>query len=163
MNNLPNLKKSGSRQPQTPYAPHRKATEATEDYLEAINALIDEKGFAASVEIAERMGVSKPTVTSIVKKLDKEGFLIHEKYRGLRLTQKGKKLAQEMHQKHELITSFLMLFGVDEDVARQDAERIEHGLHSVTLDKLESFTQFVLSNPDIIKRYGMSSSKNESC
>lgn len=162
MNNLHNLKKSRSRQPQAPYAPHRKATEATEDYLEAINALIDEKGFAASVEIAERMGVSKPTVTSIVKKLDKEGFLIHEKYRGLRLTQKGKKLAQEMHQKHELITSFLMLFGVDEDVARQDAERIEHGLHSVTLEKLESFTQFVLSNPDLIKRYGMSSSKNES-
>lgn len=153
MNDLPYLKKIRLKQHTDPYALHRKATEATEDYLETINSLIDEKGFAASVDIAERMGVSKPTVTSIVKKLHKQGFLIHERYRGLKLTQKGKKLAEEMHQKHELITSFLTLFGVNEIIARQDAERIEHGLHPETLEKLESFTQFVLSNPDLIKRY----------
>ncbi len=75
---------------------------------------MDEKGYAASVDVAERMNVSKPTVTSIVKKLHKQGFLVHEKYRGMRLTEKGKQLADEMHQKHELLTSFLMLFGVDE-------------------------------------------------
>lgn len=136
-----------------PQSLHRKATEATEDYLETINALIDEKGFAASVDIAERMNVSKPTVTSIVKKLHKEGFLIHEKYRGLTLTQKGRELAQEMHKRHELITSFLMLFGVEESKAREDAERIEHGLHAETLKKLETFTEVVLSNPELIEKY----------
>src|SRR5438552_493250 len=97
--------------------PHRKSEEATEDYLETINSLIAEKGYAASVDIAERMRVSKPTVTSIVKKLDKEGYLIHEKYRGMKLTQRGKRLAEEMRKKHELITSFLVLFGVEEKVA----------------------------------------------
>jgi len=136
--------------------PQRKAEEATEDYLETINSLIAEKGYAASVDIAEHMKVSKPTVTSIVKKLDKQGYLVHEKYRGMRLTQRGKRLAEEMRRKHELITSFLVLFGVEEKVARQDAEKIEHGLHPETLEKLRAFTQYVLSNPELIKKYRMS-------
>lgn len=131
----------------------RGSVEATEDYLEAIDSLIDEKGFAASVDIAERMNVSKPTVTSIVKKLDREGFLIHERYRGIKLTQKGKKLAEEMQNRHRLITSFLMLFGVEESIARQEAERIEHGLEADTLIKLGAFTEFVLSNPEMLKKF----------
>ncbi len=131
----------------------RRPAEATEDYLEAIDSLIDEKGFAASVDIAERMKVSKPTVTSIVKKLDRQGFLIHERYRGIKLTQKGKKLAEEMQSRHQLITSFLMLFGVKESIARLDAERIEHGIHPDTLEKLGAFTKFMLSNPELIKKY----------
>ena len=132
---------------------HRKAIEATEDYLETINQLIDEKGYAASVDIAERMKVSKPTVTSIVKKLDKQGFLVHEKYRGLKLTTKGKKLAEEMQQKHALLTGFLMLFGIDEESARGDAERIEHGLRAETIEKLSEFTKFAVANPEIFRKY----------
>ena len=131
----------------------RKAEEATEDYLETINSLINEKGFAASVDIAERMKVSKPTVTSIVKKLHNQGYLIHEKYRGLKLTSKGKRLAEEMQKKHRLITTFLVLFGVEEEVAREDAEKIEHGLHAETLARLKAFTEFILANPELIKRY----------
>jgi Mn-dependent DtxR family transcriptional regulator len=131
----------------------RGSEEATEDYLETINSLITEKGFAASVDIAERMKVSKPTVTSIVKKLHNQGYLVHEKYRGLKLTGKGKRLAEEMERKHRLITTFLELFGVEEEVAREDAERIEHGLHEETLAKLESFTEYVIAHPELIKEY----------
>lgn len=133
--------------------PQRKPKEATEDYLETINLLIKEKGYAASVDIAERMNVSKPTVTSIVKKLDAEGFLVHERYRGLSLTQKGRKLAQEMHRKHELITHFLILFGIDEKIAHEDAEMIEHGLHADTIQKLGVFTEYVLNHPEMIEGY----------
>jgi len=131
----------------------RKAEEATEDYLETINSLIKEKGFAASVDIAERMNVSKPTVTSIVKKLHNQGYLVHEKYRGLKLTNKGRRLAEEMQKKHRLITTFLVLFGVEENVAREDAEKIEHGLHAETLARLEAFTEYMLSNPELVKKY----------
>jgi Mn-dependent DtxR family transcriptional regulator len=127
--------------------------EATEDYLETINALINEKGFAASVDIAERMNVSKPTVTSIVKKLHNQGFLVHERYRGLTLTQKGKHLAQEMYRKHKLITDFLTLFGVDEKTARLDAERIEHGLHPETVQKIKRFTENALRDPDALSTF----------
>jgi Mn-dependent DtxR family transcriptional regulator len=146
-------KKISPEQSALPGSLQRKAREATEDYLETINSLIKEKGFAASVDIAERMNVSKPTVTSIVKKLDKEGYLVHEKYRGLTLTEKGKKLAEEMKQRHELIAKFLSLFGIDEEMARQEAERIEHGLHAETLEKLEAFTKFVIANPQVIEKY----------
>lgn len=131
----------------------RGSEEATEDYLETINSLITEKGFAASVDIAERMKVSKPTVTSIVKKLHNQGYLVHEKYRGVTLTGKGKKLAEEMGRKHRLVTSFLTLFGVEETVAREDAERIEHGLHEETMEKLESFTEYVIAHPELIEVY----------
>lgn len=131
----------------------RKPKEATEDYLETIDTLIKEKGYAASVDIAERMRVSKPTVTSMVKKLDSEGFLVHEKYRGLNLTQRGRKLAREMERKHELLTSFLSLFGVDRKTAREDAEMIEHGLHSDTIEKLGSFTEYILMHPEELERY----------
>ena len=139
--------------------PQRGPAEATEDYLETINSLINEKGFAASVDIAERMNVSKPTVTSIVKKLHNQGYLVHEKYRGLKLTTKGKKLAEEMQRKHAIITKFLLLFGVAEDVAREDAERIEHGLHAETLVRLETFTEFVLSNPNLIRELRLAKEK----
>ncbi len=135
------------------HAQQRKSEEATEDYLETINALINEKGFAASVDIAERMNVSKPTVTSIVKKLHNQGYLVHERYRGIKLTSKGKRLAEEMQKKHRLITSFLVLFGVEEVVAREDAELIEHGLHPETLARLEAFTEYMFSNPELIKKY----------
>lgn len=150
-----NLSIKGRKEPKAPdrpQTPRRKSVEATEDYLETINSLIGEKGYAASVDIAERMKVSKPTVTSMVKKLHNQGFLVHERYRGLTLTPKGKRLAQEMHRKHELITDFLTLFGVDEKSARQDAERIEHGLHPDTVGKIRTFTEYVLSNPDSIGR-----------
>ena len=131
----------------------RKPEEATEDYLETINLLILEKGFAASVDIAERMGVANPTVTSMINKLDDQGFLVHEKYRGLRLTEKGKKLAEKMHERHLLLTQFLMLFGVGEVNAKGDAEKIEHGLSEETLRMLDAFVQFALSNPKVLDEY----------
>jgi DtxR family transcriptional regulator, manganese transport regulator len=153
---------SSSSSPSRPGEPHRKSAEATEDYLETINQLIYEKGYAASVDVAERMNVSKPTVTSIVKKLHRQGFLVHEKYRGMKLTGKGKALAEEMHQKHELLTSFLRLFGIDEKIAREDAENIEHGLHPQTIEKLNTFTSFVLSNPEALQRYQDFVNRNDS-
>jgi Mn-dependent DtxR family transcriptional regulator len=121
--------------------------------LETIASLIDEKGFAASVDIAERMNVSKPTVTSMVKKLDRQGFLVHVRYRGIKLTQKGRILAKEMHSRHQMITRFLTLFGIDEKAAREDAERIEHGLHADTIEKMRRFTDFALSNPELLRTY----------
>ncbi len=142
-------------------SPQRKSAEATEDYLETINSLIDEKGYIASVDIAERMNVSKPTVTSIVKKLDKQGYVVHEKYRGLTLTEKGRELAKDMKRKHDLITKFLTLFGLEERTAREDAERIEHGLHRETLEKMVFFTEFAQENPEIFKRYKVYSSRGE--
>lgn len=115
----------------------RRSSEATEDYLEVIDSLVLEKGFASTSDIAERMGVSKPSVTSIVKKLHKQGYLVHTPYRGMSLTDSGRELARTMRERHEILRRLLVLIGVPNDIAKEDAERIEHGLHPETVRKIK--------------------------
>src|SRR5580698_8753055 len=67
-------------------APQKSETPRLEDYLEAIYSLFEEKGYASTVDISDRLQVRPPTVTSMVQKLAKKGYLIHEPYRGMRLT-----------------------------------------------------------------------------
>lgn len=124
----------------------RKSSEATEDYLEMIDSLVLEKGYASATEIAERMGVSKPTVTSIVKKLHREGYLVHEPYRGMALTESGRNLARNMKVRHEMLRNLLILLGVPKDVATNDAEKIEHGLHPETVRKLRKLVEYLEEN-----------------
>jgi Mn-dependent DtxR family transcriptional regulator len=124
----------------------RKSTEATEDYLEMIDSLVLEKGFASASDIAERMGVSKPTVTSIVKKLHREGYLLHEPYRGMALTESGRNLARSMKDRHETLRKFLVLIGLPKDIATSDAERIEHGLHPETVRKIRKLVTYLEEN-----------------
>ena len=115
---------------------HKKSSEATEDYLEMIDLLVREKGYASTSDIAERMGISKSSVTSKIKKLDKEGYLVHTPYRGMALTDSGRNLAQNMKDRHEILRKFLVLIGVPKTIATNDAEKIEHGLHPETVRKL---------------------------
>ena len=124
----------------------RKSSEATEDYLELIDSLVLEKGFASTSDIAERMGVSKPSVTSIVKKLHRQGYLVHEPYRGMALTESGRNLARNMKERHELLRNFLLLIGVPKDIATRDAEKIEHGLHPETVRKLRKLVAYLEEN-----------------
>lgn len=83
------------------------------------------------------MGVSKPSVTSIVKKLHKQGYLVHTPYRGMSLTDSGRELARTMRERHEILRRLLVLIGVPNDIAKEDAERIEHGLHPETVRKIK--------------------------
>jgi DtxR family transcriptional regulator, manganese transport regulator len=124
----------------------RRSTEATEDYLEMIDSLVLEKGFASTSDVAERMGVSKPTVTSIVKKLHREGYLVHEPYRGMALTESGRNLARSMKDRHEILRRLLVLIGVPRDIATSDAEKIEHGLHPETVRKIRKLVSYLEDN-----------------
>ena len=98
--------------------------------------------------------MSKPSATSIVKKLDKEGYLVHEKYRGLALTDSGRNLASRMKHYHETLTRLLLAIGIPEKIAREDAEKIEHGLHSRSLSKLLELVEFLEANPDVVQKLG---------
>lgn len=75
----------------------------------------------------------------MVKRLDKMGYLVYEKYRGLQLTSDGISVAKNIHKRHDLLVEFLKMIGIDEDIANRDAEGIEHHLHSQTIEKLEEF------------------------
>jgi len=132
----------------TPRAPE----EATEDYIEMISELIQTKGFAAVSDIAERMNVTKSSATYIIKKLDKEGYVVHEKYRGLALTESGRNLASKMKRYHETLTRLLLALGIPEKIAREDAEKIEHGLHNRSLIRLRELADYLEANPEIVQK-----------
>ena len=119
-----------------------------EDYLEVIYDLIQTKGYARAVDIAERLGVKTPSVTGMIQKLDGMGLVVYERYRGLTLTDKGEKMAKFTQRKHVLISKFLRLLGIEEKTANEDAEGIEHHVHRETLNRIERFVEFANDHPD---------------
>jgi len=132
------------------------ATPRLEDYLEAIYSLFEEKGYASTVDISDRLQVKPPTVTSMVQKLAKKGYLIHEPYRGMKLTEGGEKLAKSVISRHQVISEFLAMIGVGRRVAYQDTEGIEHHIQPVTFRKIERLVEFLKKNPDqlsVIREY----------
>jgi len=124
-----------------------------EDYLEVVYDLIHTKGYARAVDIAERLDIKAPCVTHMIQKLDGMGLVVYERYRGLRLTEKGEKMAQFAQRKHVLIVRFLRILGIEEETARLDAEGIEHHVHKDTLDRIERFIDFVNDHPSWFKSF----------
>jgi Mn-dependent DtxR family transcriptional regulator len=114
-------------------------TDRMEDYLEVIYELVKEKGYATTVDISSYLNVSSPSVTKMVQKLDETGYLKYEKYRGIKLTNEGIRIARNIRNRHGLLAEFFMMIGIDEETANNDAEGIEHHLHSETMRKLEEF------------------------
>src|SRR6266436_8230300 len=92
---------------------HASPSQSAEDYLERIDELIEEKGYARVVDIASSLKVRQASVTSMVQKLGESGFLKYEKYRGLILTKKGRKIARKIHGRNETLSRFLSPSGLD--------------------------------------------------
>jgi len=122
-----------------------------EDYLEVIYELVEEKGYATTVDISSYLNVSSPSVTKMMQKLDETGYLKYEKYRGIRLTKEGIQIAEGIRNRHGLLAEFFKMIGVDEESANKDAEGIEHHLHPETMKKLEEFINLLKSNPSLRK------------
>lgn len=109
---------------------------AEQDYLEAIFELIEEKGYAKVVEIAERLHLKGSSVTRMVQKLSRDGYLNYVKYRGIVMTASGRRAAHDMQKRHHLLRDFLIGIGVDPATADADAEGMEHHVSALTLKKL---------------------------
>ena len=114
-------------------------TDRMEDYLEVIYELVQQKGYATTVDISSYLNVSSPSVTKMMQKLDETGYLNYEKYRGIKLTNEGIRISRNIRNRHGLLAEFFMIIGVDEETANNDAEGIEHHLHPETMRKLEEF------------------------
>lgn len=117
-------------------------TPSMEDYLERIYKLIDEKGYARVSDIAEGLEVHPSSVTKMIQKLDKDEYLIYEKYRGLVLTSKGKKMGKRLMARHQLLEEFLGMIGVHEDNIYRDVEGIEHHLSWDSITRIETLVEF---------------------
>jgi len=117
---------------------HRR--ELIDDYVELISDLIREVGEARQVDMAARLGVSQPTVAKMLKRLASVGLIEMIPWRGVLLTPEGEKLAQESRERHQLVENFLLVLGVSPEIARRDAEGMEHHVSEETLAKFREFT-----------------------
>ncbi|MFJ5715135.1 transcriptional regulator MntR [Neobacillus novalis] len=117
-------------------------TPSMEDYIEQIYILIEEKGYARVSDIAEALSVHPSSVTKMVQKLDKDEYLVYEKYRGLVLTSKGKKIGKRLVFRHDLLEQFLKIIGVKDENIYHDVEGIEHHLSWDSIDRIGDLVQF---------------------
>ncbi len=120
---------------------------AIEDYLEAIYIVRRRKGKVRVSDIARLLGVRMASVTQMLRKLAQMGFVEHERYGHIDLTEEGEKVAERVLRRHETLKEFLVILGVDEQIAEEDACKIEHVLHHQTLEKLVEFVEFVRKSP----------------
>ncbi|GAB5072682.1 manganese-binding transcriptional regulator MntR [Citrobacter sedlakii] len=118
---------------------HRR--ELIDDYVELISDLIIEVGEARQVDMAARLGVSQPTVAKMLKRLASVGLIEMIPWRGVFLTPEGERLAQESRERHQIVENFLLVLGVSPEIARRDAEGMEHHVSQETLDAFRAFTQ----------------------
>jgi Mn-dependent DtxR family transcriptional regulator len=118
-------------------------TDRMEDYLEVIFELIQQKGYATTIDISKYLNVSSPSVTKMVQRLGDSGHLKYEKYRGISLTEEGVRVAKSIRERHGLLAEFFKMIGVTGDIANRDAEGIEHHLHPQSLQKLEEFIRTI--------------------
>lgn len=125
---------------------------AIEDYLEQIHNLIASKGYARVVDIAKNLGISQASVTNMIQRLDAEGFVIYERYRGVVLTEKGGEVGAEIARRHEVLTRLLAGFGLDPHTVHEDVEGMEHHISRQTLDVLTLLMEELESNTDLVRK-----------
>ena len=112
-------------------------TENTEDYLEIIADLLNAKGEARIVDIADKLGIAQATANKTVQRLLGQGYVNKEPYRSIFLTLKGQKVASASKKRHIIVLTFLQNLGLDSKTAEADAEGIEHHVSDKTLKKME--------------------------
>lgn len=127
-------------------------TPSMEDHIEIIYALIEQKGYARVSDIAETLSVLPSSVTKMVQKLDKDGYLIYERYRGLVLTPKGQKLGKRLLKRHDLLEQFLRLIGVEEERIYGDVEGIEHHLSWNSINRIADLVQVLEESPELLEK-----------
>ena len=122
-----------------------------EDYLEAIYNLNEEKGYVSAADISERLAVKPPTVSNMVRNLADKGYLEHKRYRGMRLTASGERLAKSVIRRHQVISELITMLGVDDQTAYIDTEGIEHNVHPATVKRFERLAEYLRENPRTLK------------
>lgn len=111
---------------------------SSEDYLEAMLILEKQHGYIRSIDIAQMLEVTKPSVSYAVKRLRENGYILMEKDGHITLTETGLAIAARMYERHTLLTQFLLALGVSEETARKDACKIEHDLSDETFEAMKT-------------------------
>ncbi|MDD6214300.1 MAG: metal-dependent transcriptional regulator [Firmicutes bacterium] len=114
-----------------------KIKESAENYLEAILMLKNKNGYVRSIDIANHLNFTKPSVSVAMKSFREEGYVTVDSAGEISLTEKGLEIAEKMYERHRLIAKGLMALGVDEATAYEDSCKIEHDLSVTTFEKIK--------------------------
>lgn len=109
---------------------------SAEDYLESMVILKEKNGYIRSVDIAEYLGVTKPSVSNAMKRLREENYIEMNRSGFITLTEKGMEIADKIYTRHKKLTDFFKALGVDPQVAEDDACKIEHDISDETFDAI---------------------------
>lgn len=123
-------------------------TTTMEQYLETIYELQEKWGAASVTDIAQIRKVKSPSVTYVLQKLKELGLVNYKKYRSVTLTPKGRKIAKKLEKTHETLRWFLVMIGVKEEIADEDACELEHVVRPETAEKLRRFVDWIKNNPE---------------
>ena len=118
-----------------------KVMESAENYLETILMLKASNGNVRSIDIANELGYSKPSVSIAMKRLREKGHIVVEDGGNIELTDEGRRIAEKIYERHVLLTDLLMRIGVSADVAEEDACRVEHYISEETFSKLKEHNE----------------------
>ena len=136
-------------------------SESTEDHLERIHELIEQKGYARVADLAAVLHLSTSAVSNMVRRLARRGFVNYERYRGFTLTPTGRQVAQHVKARHRLLTEFLELLGLDQETINREVEDIEHHLRPETLKIISQLVDFWRAEPAHLQAFKRFSSKAE--
>lgn len=113
--------------------------ESAENYLEAILMIKRKKGFVRSIDVANELGFSKPSVSVAMKNFREEGYIIIDSDGNISLTKKGMQIAECVFERHNIIARALIALGVDEETAFEDSCKIEHDISQQSFERIKEF------------------------
>ena len=115
--------------------------ESAEDYLETILVLQNRLGNVRSIDIAQELSYSKPSVSVAMKNLRADNYIKVDENGHIHLTGSGLEIANKIYERHTFLTGWLTSIGVDADIAAEDACRVEHDLSQETFARIQEFVQ----------------------
>ena len=128
-------------------------SESTEDHLERIQELVDQKGYARVADTAASLGLSRSAVSNMVRRLARRGFVNYERYRGFTLTPAGRQVAQHIKARHKTLTEMLEILGLDAETIEREVEGIEHHLRPQTLAVFSKLVSFWQEYPEHLRAF----------
>ena len=116
-----------------------KIHESAENYLETILVLSQRKQFVRSIDIVNELNFSKPSVSIAMKHLRENSYIVMDEDGYITLTETGFEIANKIYERHQLISALLTKIGVEPEIAKEEACRIEHDISQDTFEKLKSW------------------------
>lgn len=116
---------------------------SAEDYLEAMLMMKEQHGYIRSIDIADHLGVTKPSVSYATKRLRENGFITMDHSGFITLTDSGMEIADRIYSRHKMLTDFFTAIGVSPEIARTDACKVEHDISEETFKAMSRYNEIL--------------------